>query len=92
MTAEHGYGRYTMGCRCDVCAAAKVTYTRDRRARARARRDAARAEGREYVAAVVKHGLYAYQNHSCRCLTCKLANAQASAKYRKVAAGGRSHA
>lgn len=88
MTADHGYGRYTTGCRCDVCKAAKRAYGRNRRALARARRDAARAEGREYVAAVVKHGLYAYQNHSCRCLTCKLANAQSSAKYRRVAAGG----
>jgi hypothetical protein len=82
---DHGYGRYTMGCRCAVCAAAKTAYTRMRRAQARARRDAARAKGREYVAAVVNHGLYAYQNHSCRCLTCKLANAQASAKYRRKA-------
>jgi hypothetical protein len=88
MTADHGYGRYTSGCRCDVCKAAKVTYTRDRRAQARTRRDAARAAGREYVATDITHGLYGYQTHKCRCFTCKLANAQASAKYRAIAAGG----
>lgn len=88
-TPYHGYGRYTLGCRCDVCGEAKTAYTRGRRARARARRDAARAAGLEYIAPGITHGLYGYQAHACRCLTCKLANAQSSAKYRRVSGGAR---
>lgn len=82
----HGYGRYTLGCRCETCKAAKTERTRMYRQAARLRRDAARAEGREYVAAGITHGLSGYQAHACRCLVCKVANAQASAKYRRKAA------
>jgi len=85
---EHGYGRYTGGCRCEICSAAKTAYNRARRAQARAMRDAVRAEGREYVAAGITHGLYGYQTHKCRCLICKVANAESSAKYRRVPSSG----
>jgi hypothetical protein len=60
-------------------------YNRHYRQAARSRRDAARAEGREYVAEGVRHGLSGYQVHACRCLVCKAANAQATAKYRERA-------
>jgi len=32
--------------------------------------------------------LYGYQTHKCRCLICKVANAESSAKYRRVPSGG----
>ena len=75
MTADHGRSRYVQGCRCDICRTAAVGYRRAMRARGRARREAAAAEGRLYVAAGIRHGLYAYQTHGCRCLLCRLANA-----------------
>jgi hypothetical protein len=90
MTISHGYGRYTMGCRCQVCTTAKVAYTKRYRQRSRQLRDAARAQGVEYIAQGIKHGLSGYQAHSCRCPVCKLANADSSMRYRarKALAGG----
>lgn len=34
--APHGYGRYSRGCRCDICKAAKAEYMRRKRRRATA--------------------------------------------------------
>jgi hypothetical protein len=62
-----------------------AAYNRAYRQAARRRRDAARAEGREYVAEGIRHGLSGYQIHACRCLACKAANAQSTAMYRERA-------
>lgn len=82
MTTEHGYSRYVQGCRCDICRTASATYQREARACAKARRDAAQANGERYVATGIKHGLYGYQRHYCRCFACRLAKAQSVAKWR----------
>lgn len=58
----HGYNRYTHGCRCEECRAAKATYMRDKRARAR-------AVGQRVVEGI-KHGTAGYKDHLCRCETC----------------------
>lgn len=79
---KHGHGGYKMGCRCDVCRSANAAYQRDYRARARARRDAAEADGKRYVAQGIRHGLSGYQVHACRCLACRSANAASTAEYR----------
>lgn len=79
----HGLATYQrLGCRCDVCREAKSSYQRSIRQYNRGKRDAARAAGREYVAKGIRHGLGGYQYHSCRCLTCKTANAQVVARRR----------
>jgi hypothetical protein len=84
--SEHGYGRYTNGCRCEVCRAAKAAYMRKRRAFGRAlaqqwtatstgqrgNRSNAWAPGsKRYVAPIGTHGTRAgYDEHGCRCEPC----------------------
>jgi hypothetical protein len=61
----HGYNRYTAGCRCDICKAAKAAYMK-------ARRDAAFL-GRSTVPPGVRHGTRStYEEHGCRCDSCRL--------------------
>lgn len=95
MTAEHGYGRYTRGCRCDVCRKAKADYMRARRATARAL--AAKVTKRRFgdqpriglprrLARGVKHGTrFAYEEHGCRCWPCTTARSASDARYRQEA-------
>ncbi len=69
--SEHDYIRYTRGCRCDECRAAKAAYMREKRAHwARKRRlSEADGAGRHFVAGIT-HGYSGYQDHSCRCEVC----------------------
>lgn len=71
--AEHGYVRYSTGCRCQVCRDAKAVYTREKRSVARDARLVAEDAGLVYVAPVATHGIGAYQNASCRCEVCRRA-------------------
>lgn len=80
--SEHGFTRYGRGCRCEVCRAAKADYTRTRREATRQLRLAAEAEGRTYVVEGISHGLSGYKNFNCRCFTCRLSNAEQSARRR----------
>ena len=76
--AEHGYGRYSNGCRCDVCRSAKTDYMRRKRITGRAKRRAAEADGhgRHFVPGIT-HGISGYQDHQCRCRTCLAAKSEA---------------
>lgn len=79
--SEHGYGRYTNGCRCDVCRAAKVERMREYRNKRRRARDLVKAGGgRNYVSGIT-HGYSGYQNYICRCRVC-VAAATAEARLR----------
>lgn len=71
---EHGYNRYTYGCRCGICRDAKSAYMRDsRERRRRARRLVqARGVGRNYVDGIT-HGYYGYVDAFCRCDVCTAA-------------------
>lgn len=81
MMSEHGYGRYSSGCRCEICRAAKSTYMRERRGRAGAIRELSEASGwgRNFVPDAA-HGISGYQDSGCRCETCRSAKAAASAR------------
>ena len=83
--APHGYVRYTHGCRCDECKAAKREYIRERRrvARELAAKHTTKLRGRRGKAGQfpagterhfvpdVKHGTsYAWFERGCRCLDC----------------------
>ncbi len=84
---EHGYNRYTRGCRCPVCRKAKADYMRARRAAAR--RWAQSVTGGRYVADTDSHGTrYAYEELGCRCGSCTAARAAADARYYQASAGG----
>ena len=88
--SEHGYNRYTHGCRCEVCREAKADYQREKRAQARkiARAYTTPTDGRpvvrgrrmrsgdlRYVVADAKHGSAAsYVELGCRCVPCTDAN------------------
>lgn len=89
--AEHGYIRYTRGCRCEVCRAAKADYMRARRAEARgqaqvhtfwAKQGGAWGDGAiRHVANVANHGTrFAYEERGCRCLECSRARATSDAR------------
>jgi len=74
---KHGYGNYTLGCRCAVCREAKAAYMRERRAEARrlARQHTSGRAGEpgsfRHVADVTRHGTnYAYYERGCRCRPC----------------------
>lgn len=67
--AEHGYYLYTAGCRCAVCRAAKAKYIREKRAAARARALVGTNRGAHLVPGI-KHGIFGYQEHRCRCDVC----------------------
>jgi hypothetical protein len=78
----HGtYSRYTNGCRCDQCRAAKAAYMKARRTEA-----LATAQRNPFqVARGIKHGTWhGYDEHGCRCDPC-VSKAYAS-KSRRVAA------
>lgn len=69
--ADHGYSRYTTGCRCLVCRTAKADYMRGKRAQAAEARRAAQAAGGAYVAPRITHGtLSGYRDSKCRCPDC----------------------
>lgn len=79
MAAEHGYTRYTRGCRCDECRAAKRAYMRAKRREAAGNRLWAVLCGQRYVATGILHGgISGYQDHHCRCDACRLAKAEVS--------------
>jgi hypothetical protein len=74
-TPAHDYDRYAGGCRCKTCRAAKAEYMRTRRAaKAQQRREHEAATGRPYVAEGITHGITGFQEHGCRCFTCRLAD------------------
>jgi hypothetical protein len=71
-TMPHGYGRYTIGCRCDTCTAAKRQYVADLRARRLG----------EPVPAHVQHGKRTtYEHWGCRCAACVQAKRDAARVY-----------
>lgn len=88
MTASsHGYGRYTHGCRCEVCRQAKSDYMRDRRAAARRRAQTVRAlndelppHRRSFMPIPgITHGKAGYEEQGCRCVECVGARSEADA-------------
>lgn len=86
MAAEHGYVRYTRGCRCQVCRAAKATYVRAKRASAREKRlwVALFGDGGRYVATGITHGYAGYQDYSCRCEVCTAARSKHDKSRKRV--------
>lgn len=66
MNSPHGYSRYTRGCRCGVCRAAKREYMRARRGEA----IVAATQGQSFAVAEMKHGRFGYEECGCRCTTC----------------------
>lgn len=82
---EHGLSGYTNHrCRCVTCRAGMSRYRRRRYDKARARREAAEAQGRVYIADVQQHGANAYRNHCCRCGVCVAARcAQLPGEYQR---------
>lgn len=71
---EHGYSRYTHGCRCDECRAAKATYMREKRAEARRYAKQLISEKGRFAAPIERHGIASgYRDHKCRCLECTAA-------------------
>ena len=80
MVAGHGYGRYTNGCRCQVCRAAKAAYVRAKRASAAELRVWCALFGERYEATGITHGITGYQDHHCRCEVCRVAKAVRTAR------------
>jgi hypothetical protein len=79
VTARHGYGPYTRGCRCGVCRQAKADYSRRRRAAAKET-----AEPGVTAAGGFTHGTrHGYDEHGCRCGPCTEAQ---RAAWRRAAA------
>lgn len=70
VSPHHGqYTRYTAGCRCTDCKAAKAAYMRQRRA---AGRDAARArQSNTPLHPFGAGGRAAYLERGCRCFECR---------------------
>lgn len=61
----HDYGRYSNGCRCQVCRDAKAAYMANRRA------EATRGARLGWAAEGVTHGTRsAYKESGCRCGQC----------------------
>jgi hypothetical protein len=81
--SEHGFTQYGRGCRCATCRAAKTAYVKARRSATRELRLAAEQEGLQYIAEGITHGLAGYKEFSCRCLACRLSNAEQSVRWRK---------
>lgn len=84
---EHGYTRYSHGCRCQVCRGAKAAYSREfraRRARARKLVQQHGTGGANFVPGIV-HGYSGYSNWSCRCAVCVAAKRDSDATYRRRA-------
>lgn len=80
MTAPHGYGRYTRGCRCDVCRFAKAAYMRAKRVTGKRKRQLAQANGEGYhFVPGITHGISGYSDSSCRCPECCSAKREADA-------------
>lgn len=80
---DHGYSRYSVGCRCPICRAAKADYMRAKRAQAAEARRAAQAAGAVYVAPGITHGrLSGYRDAKCRCPDCSRAWNLAVARWR----------
>lgn len=79
---EHGYNRYTYGCRCEVCRDAKAAYVRASRERRRRALRLVRqvGAGRNYVAGIT-HGYAGYQDYACRCDVCMAARRERDVKY-----------
>lgn len=63
-------GRYTAGCRCDLCKARNREYKRRGNIGRRARRETAD----------FKHGISGYVNHGCRCDVCGQAQSERNAR------------
>jgi hypothetical protein len=82
---EHGYGRYTAGCRCDICRAAKRHRQNELREPWRKLLRAHREEfgWAPYVVHGIKHGYSGYQNFFCRCDECVEAKAVAGGTRRQ---------
>lgn len=71
MTAPHGYGRYTRGCRCEVCRFAKAAYMRTKRISSGRRRRLVQATGEGYhFVPGITHGISGYTDFNCRCPDC----------------------
>lgn len=69
--SDHGYGRYSHGCRCEVCRAAKAAYLRRRRAVAAALARKHTNGGWRHLAQGVTHGTaFVYKDAGCRCGPC----------------------
>lgn len=82
MSVEHGYNRYSNGCRCEVCRAAKAQRQRESRAAWSRRRDWVKtfgSGGRHYVDGIT-HGYSGYANFHCRCEVCTAAKAAAQSR------------
>ena len=79
--ATHGYGGYSVGCRCDECKAAKAAYMRERRAAAYVADSAPEADP------AVTHGTrFAYEERGCRCDKC-MAAVRASSRWNRPRKG-----
>lgn len=74
--ADHGYGKYSHGCRCTVCRGAKREYVRAQREARYQQRVIDPATGRT-IAPITDHGLVAYNEHGCRCRECRSAKSAA---------------
>ena len=59
----HGYNRYTYGCRCGICKAAKADYMS-------ARRGAAFLNTAPSPVPGITHGRAGYEEQGCRCEVC----------------------
>lgn len=83
MTADHGYGPYTRGCRCKTCRAAKAAYMRERRSVAGVPRRQVLRNGK--LAAIgITHGTrYGYEERGCRCSKCCAAHAASDRRLRR---------
>lgn len=80
--SDHGYGKYTNGCRCDVCRQAKADYSRERRAKARALAQKYSVDGWRYVAPIERHGTrFGYEEAGCRCPECTHARTSSDVTY-----------
>ena len=79
MKTKHGYGRYTNGCRCDVCTEAKAAYMRAKRSKSQQVPGGLINDKGRYVAPIDKHGtIHGYQQHACRCFDCTAAKSAAT--------------
>ena len=76
----HGYGGYTNGCRCEICADAKADYMAMRRA------GAFTAPPPETDPAVTHGTRFAYEERGCRCDECATAE-RASSRYAQPGKG-----
>lgn len=70
MIYEHGYGRYSRGCRCEVCRDAKAEYMRQRRLAASEVAAMQAGLGRLSRVSGITHGRYGYEERGCRCEVC----------------------